>query len=78
MKEYQYLLDTWHPDWRPTIIDVGDDVQWQGLQINGYNDHMVDFVAYYLCNGKMGVVAEKSQFAQDSSGNWVYIFGEHV
>ena len=74
-----YLLDTWHPDTRPSELGRLDDCKWIRLQIGeraagGPNDStgVVAFTAYYTRNGRAARVSERSRFAR-LDGRWVYV-----
>lgn len=52
MKEYQYLIDTHHPDTRGdmsllTLANSNKDTKWLGLQILSTTDRTVSFRAYF-------------------------------
>lgn len=66
----QYLLDTWHPDTRPSDLNLNDNVatKWLGLSIKRYEQTsetsaIVEFVARYKVGGqKAERLHEVSQF----------------
>jgi len=77
-----YLLATWHPATRPTVLDL-DAVprpQWIGLAVKAHTqqdaDHAtVDFVARYKLNGRAYKLQETSRFER-VDGRWLYVDGE--
>ncbi|MDQ6850108.1 MAG: YchJ family metal-binding protein, partial [Actinomycetota bacterium] len=40
----EWLLASWHPSTRPTVIDLGDNPRWRGLQILDVVDGSADDV----------------------------------
>lgn len=81
----QYLLDTWHPDTRPTALHLQEDaaMKWLGLDIKRFentNDSVdnktaiVEFVARYrMGGGKAERLHEVSEF--EHLGRWYYKAG---
>lgn len=74
-----YLLATWHPDTRPTSLDLADDTtKWLGLEIKRHEtdgDHaIVEFIARHKVGGKAHRLHETSRFAREN-GHWLYIDG---
>lgn len=82
LNELSYLLDTWHPDTRPTQLDPNPpDLKWLGLQIKQHHqqddDHaIVEFVARYRQAGRATRLHETSRFVREN-GCWLYLDGEH-
>lgn len=77
-----YLLKTWHPDTRPTQLNLAEDppTKWLGLQIKHTENTsettaVVEFVARYKITGKAERLHEKSQF-ELVDGHWYYLSGE--
>ena len=77
-----YLLDTWHPDTRPLVLDPSPDHTWVGLEIieverGGMLDAegIVDFVARYRVDAMAGELRERSSFTRYER-RWVYVSGE--
>ncbi len=82
----QYLLQTWHPDTRPTDLNLNDDLskeiatKWLGLSIKRYEQTsettaIVEFVARYKIGGqKAQRLHEISQF--QLTDRWYYVSGE--
>lgn len=83
-----YLLRTWDRRTRPRRLVLDDDVRWTRLVIvdtagGGLLDTegVVEFVAQYEATGADGGRArgrqhERSRFARDGSGAWMYVDGQ--
>ena len=75
-----YLLATWHPDTRPSELDLtADDSKWLGLEVRKHavqdDTHAtVEFVARYRIAGKGHRLHELSRFVREG-GRWFYIDG---
>ncbi|MCX7190502.1 MAG: YchJ family protein [Methylotenera sp.] len=76
-----YLLNTWHPDTRPTALNLADDppTKWLGLQVKHSTNTeptkaAVEFVARYKVAGKAYRLHELSQFINIGS-RWYYLTG---
>ena len=79
-----YLLDTWHPDTRPTALNLADDppTKWLGLQVKHSNNieptkATVEFVARYKIAGKAYRLHELSQFI-NIENRWYYLTGSEL
>ena len=76
-KLYPYLLETWHPDTRPELIDESEPApKWIGLTIHnekqqGDTHASVEFTAKYTVNGKAHRMHEASAF-EKIDGRWYY------
>lgn len=77
-----YLLATWHPDTRPSTVelDAAPPPQWLGLAIKSHthpdDDHAtVEFVARYKLNGRAFKLHETSRF-EKIDGRWFYVDGD--
>ena len=83
LKNSDYLLQTWHPDYRPETLDLTDSPnQWLGLKIKNThqgkkNDYtgQVHFIARFKINGKAHKLEEHSQFKK-INGQWLYLTGK--
>lgn len=81
LKKADYLLYSWHPDTRPTELDLSDDVKWSGLTIVGTElgpdgiDGTVEFIAKYKIGGRAAKMTEKSNFTRVGA-RWYYVDGE--
>jgi SEC-C motif-containing protein len=76
-----YLLQTWHPDTRPSSLGLAQDHQtiWLGLEVRrtestGEDTAVVEFVARYKINGKAERLYEVSSFIK-LDAKWYYIEG---
>ena len=81
LKLADYLLATWHPDTRPSELDLAaDDSKWLGLEVRKHavqdDTHAtVEFVARYRIAGKGHRLHELSRFVKQD-GRWYYHDGE--
>ncbi|MCH7230879.1 SEC-C domain-containing protein [Glycomyces sp. L485] len=76
-----YLLRTWHPDTRPSELDLSDERRWTGLEIlettGGTAFHAegtVAFRAHFLDPDGPGTQSEVSEFVR-LDGLWLYLTG---
>ena len=81
MLREEYLLSTWHPSTRPTLLGLANEApkKWLGLEIKRHEtqqtDHaLVKFVARYKVNGRALRLHEVSHFVFDN-GRWFYVDG---
>ena len=76
-----YLLATWHPDTRPSELDLAaDDTKWLGLEVKSHQQQdethaTVEFVARYRIAGKGYRLHELSRFVKEGP-HWRYRDGE--
>ncbi|MDP3088118.1 MAG: YchJ family protein [Methylotenera sp.] len=77
-----YLLKTWHPNTRPTALNLAEDppTKWLGLQIKHTENTskttaIVEFVARYKLAGKAMKLHETSEFERIDE-RWYYLHGE--
>lgn len=77
-----YLLATWHPDTRPTKLDLAQETppRWLGLSVKRHvvsdAEHaLVEFVARYKAAGRAFRLHEISHFERLSE-RWYYRDGE--
>ena len=87
LNDSDYLLRTWHPDYRPASFNLDDKdcyskQQWIGLKIKKIshgteNDDtgQVHFIARYKLNGKAYKLEENSAFKKIKC-QWFYLNGE--
>ena len=81
LKLEEYLLATWHPDTRPSELDLtADDTKWLGLEVKKHalqdDSHAtVEFVARYRVAGKGHRLHELSRFVRED-GRWYYVDGD--
>ena len=75
-----YLLATWHPDTRPTMLDLkADNTKWLGLEVKRHTAESedratVEFVARYKIGGRAHRLHEISRFVREN-GLWFYVDG---
>lgn len=74
-----YLMGTWHPDTRPSELELDPGIQWRRLDIlsthrGGPLDHQgtVEFKAHFRHAGERGVHHETSRFLK-AHGQWYYV-----
>ncbi|MCB5189544.1 SEC-C domain-containing protein [Methylobacillus arboreus] len=79
-----YLLKTWHPSTRPSVLRLADEqpAKWLGLDIlrhenTGEDLAEVEFVARYKVNGKAEKLHEASRFVCQA-GQWLYLDGDFI
>ncbi len=86
-----YLHKSHHSNTRPKrkserneIVKWTKSVVWIKLEIVNTSDGLkydntgsVEFKAYYMENGKPGIIHENSSF-QKENGHWVYVDGSHM
>jgi SEC-C motif-containing protein len=79
--ERAYLLETWHPDFRPRRLDLDARIQWIALDIicSEQEDRraMVEFEASLLRDGAVSAMRERSDFVFQQ-GRWFYTSGEQL
>ena len=78
----EYLLDSWHPEYRPDSLDLDSSQNWLGLRIlrtegGGEADDqgLVEFVARFKIAGRGHRLHEISRFTR-AGERWLYIDGE--
>ncbi|MHC5796565.1 YchJ family protein [Lacisediminihabitans sp. FW035] len=75
-----YLLASWHPDFRPPTLELDPEVRWYRLDVVGRTagglldtTGTVDFRAYWrAADGTAGVQSENSRFGR-AEGRWAYL-----
>ncbi|MCU7938834.1 MAG: SEC-C domain-containing protein [gamma proteobacterium symbiont of Bathyaustriella thionipta] len=83
LKDMDYILNSWHPDFRPNRVELsGSDNHWIGLKIKsaqrGQKDDVtgkVHFIARFKINGKAHKLEENSFFEKINS-RWCYVKGD--
>jgi SEC-C motif domain protein len=73
--DLDYVFRTWHPRTRPDDLSPDPALAWTGLELLGWGEDWVEFVASYSRDGVAGELRERSRFEQ-RSGRWVYVDGE--
>ena len=84
MRDEPYLLATWHPDTRPSRVQLDEKQRWLGLRIRaadavGTDETMgtVEFVARFKVDGRGHRLHEISRF-EKIDDRWFYLDGEHL
>ena len=79
--DQDYLLRSWHPSTRPTLLEVDPGMQWRRLDIVRIvrggpldDEGVVEFRAHYRQQGTMHVLGETSRFVREN-GRWLYLDG---
>jgi SEC-C motif-containing protein len=81
LKLEDYLLATWHPETRPSELDLAaDDSKWLGLEVKKHAQQddthaTVEFVARYRIAGRGHRLHEISRFVRED-GRWFYLDGK--
>ena len=77
-----YLLATWHPDFRPRQLALDTGQKWLGLKIKATSNGLahdaigtVEFVARYKVDGRGFRLHETSRFVCEA-GRWYYTDGD--
>jgi len=76
-----YLLATWHPSTRPTLLEPSPEgLRWLGLEVRRHSvqddDHAtVEFVARSKLGGRAQRLHESSRFVREG-GRWFYLDGD--
>ena len=77
--ETDYLLRSWHADFRPASLAPEPDLRWLGLEIvtaeEGRDRARVEFEARFLQQGRVDAIHERSDFVREG-GRWLYTRGE--
>ncbi len=79
--ECDYLLATWHPDFRPAQLHLDSGIRWLGLEILATEEHgikaLVEFEASLLVGAEVSAMHERSDFILQQ-GRWLYTSGEQL
>lgn len=76
----EHLLASWHPHTRPAQLALGEQPQWQRLEVLGSgqaadgSSGWVEFAAHYLTSAGAGCLREHSRFLREQ-GRWLYLDG---
>jgi SEC-C motif-containing protein len=80
LQRRDYLLATWHPSTRPSVLDFENGARWLGLEVRAAREvdashATVEFVARQKPpNGRAWRLHEVSNFAMQD-GKWLYVDG---
>ena len=78
LSEHDYLLDTWHEDFRPARLELDAHIRWLGLEIVSAEQEgtsaQVEFEARLMAAGEVSSMRERSQFVL-MQGRWLYTTG---
>jgi len=81
LAERDYLLETWHPGFRPPQLCLDSEIRWLGLEIIASEEHgekaQVEFEASLLSAGEVRALRERSAFVRQQ-GRWQYTNGEQL
>jgi SEC-C motif-containing protein len=79
LAERDYLLETWHEDFRPARLELDAGINWLGLEIisaeHEKTNAQVEFEASLLVAGEVSAMRERSEFVL-RQGRWLYTRGE--
>ena len=82
LKNSDYLLRSWHPDYRPASISFVSNQKWLGLKIKSVQDGgldsdkgTVEFIARFKVSGRAERLHEVSRFEKQDD-HWLYCDGE--
>jgi SEC-C motif-containing protein len=79
--ERDYLLASWHPDFRPPRLQLDTGIRWLGLDIIASEEHgvkaLVEFEASLLVAGEVSALHERSDFVLQQ-GRWQYTSGQQL
>ena len=81
LAEREYLLETWHPDFRPRQLELDARIRWIGLDIIHSEQlgqqAVVEFEASLLLEDEVSAMRERSNFVLEN-GCWLYTSGEQL
>ena len=82
LDDTDYLLASWHPDYRPPTLTFEGSVRWLGLTILDAppargDQAEVEFEALFLHSGQVDAIHERSSFVRES-GQWFYTRGTQL
>ena len=76
-----YLIDSWHPDFRPARINLDPKIRWIELQVLDHQgsatEARVEFEARMLVNGRVQAMHEYSEFTFEQR-RWLYTRGQQL
>ena len=78
----EYLMETWDPETRPAELELDAELEWRRLLIRdtsagGLDDQTGQVAFTAVGRGPDGrfELRERSRFARDTAGRWIYIDG---
>ncbi len=83
-EDMAYLLASWHPSTRPSLLEFDSEVKWLGLEVRSHhaNDSThaeVEFVARSSLHGRATRLHERSRFVRENEADgtvrWFYVDG---
>ena len=81
LEDRDYLLATWHADFRPLQLQFDAGIRWLGLEIIADQQQgakaVVEFEARLLAAGEVSSMRERSDFVMQQ-GQWLYTRGEQL
>jgi len=81
LENRDYLLATWHADFRPLQLQFDAGIRWLGLEIIADQQQgakaVVEFEAHLLAAGEVSSIHERSDFVLQQ-GQWLYTHGEQL
>jgi SEC-C motif-containing protein len=81
LEDRDYLLTTWHADFRPSLLQFDSGIRWIGLEIITSHQQgakaVVEFEARLLAAGEVSSMHERSDFVMHQ-GQWQYTHGEQL
>jgi len=74
-----YLMQSWHRDFRPDQLTLDLDIRWLGLELIAFSEDddeaSVEFEATLAADGRIDALREKSRFVREN-GQWLYTDGD--
>ena len=81
LEDRDYLLTTWHADFRPSQLRFDSGIHWIELEIISDQQQgakaVVEFEARLLADGEVVSMHERSDFVSHQ-GQWLYTRGEQL
>jgi len=81
LEDSDYLLATWHAEFRPLQLQFDAGIRWMGLEIIASEQQaaaaIVEFEASLMTAGEVSSMHERSDFVLQQ-GQWLYTRGEQL
>ena len=78
-QDTDYLMRTWHVDFRPAQLTLDNGIRWLGLDIIRFSEDgdaaQVEFEAMLSADGRIDALHENSRFLR-VDGQWLYTDGD--